>query len=140
MYRVLHNLWVRCGRAAEVLALLPLCDHETLQYPPLQQGLIVQHSCDADGHTPTLRQHTKAQRQHQLHGNCGTKNGSYNKAFVQPIKASFKGHYNQYYGYNCVIFWHRETWALKRKLIRPEKVVLVEKMKTCQAIVKLMIM
>lgn len=86
MYRVLLNLWVRCGRAAEVLALLPLCDHETLQYPPLQQGLIVQHSCDADGHTPTLRRHTEAKRQHQLHGNRGTKYGSYNKAFVQPKK------------------------------------------------------
>lgn len=103
MYRVLLNLWVRCGRAAEVLALLPLCDHETLQYPPLQQGLIVQHSCDADGHTPTLRRHTEAKRQHQLHGNRGTKYGSYNKAFVQPKNTTFKGHYNQYYSNNCVI-------------------------------------
>lgn len=56
------NLWVRCGRAAGLLALLPPRDHETPQYPPLQQGLSVQHFCDADGHTPPLRRHTKAQR------------------------------------------------------------------------------
>lgn len=55
MSRLLHNLWVRCGRAAVLLALLPPCDHETLQYPPFQQGLIVQHSCDAVRQTPPLR-------------------------------------------------------------------------------------
>lgn len=61
MCRLLHNLWVRCGRAAALLTLLLPSDHETLQYPPLQQGLIVQHSCDADRHTSPLRRRTKAQ-------------------------------------------------------------------------------
>lgn len=61
MCRLLHNLWVRCGRAAAILTLLLPSDHETLQYPPLQQGLIVQHSCDADRHTSPLHQSTGPQ-------------------------------------------------------------------------------
>lgn len=39
-----------------LLALLsPLFDHETLQYPPVQQGLIVQHSSDAGRHASNTK-------------------------------------------------------------------------------------